>query len=99
MIRPGEPWFNQSTMVDSYVVVPWKINHGSTFHVQQWFDYHGSIMVHLPWYSRCYTMVNESEYNLGSQHQHNINRCLSPQVVVIYGRIVTYEVTCTPYSK
>jgi len=35
------------------------------------------------------TMV-QPKYNHGLQHQHNINRCLSPEAVVICGRVESY---------
>jgi len=56
--------------------------YGCTMENKPWFD--------PSWFNNCSTTMVLPWYNHSLQHQHSINCCLSPEVVIIYGRIESY---------
>jgi len=59
--------------------------------------YHGCTMVNEPWFNNSSITIVQPKYNHGSQHEHSINCCLSPDVVIICGCIEAYIklITCS----
>jgi len=72
------------------VYLPW-YNHGYTGTIvnEPWL-YHDWTIGKWTMVDNGSTTVVQPKYNHGSQHQHNINCCLSAEVVIIYDRIVIY---------